>query len=310
MLPSGISLRSQPILKFFSTPARKDNPQKNILLGFFWMVPRGGHAFGSGRLFMKHNHRQVTNRRHWFLFICVGFAVLLSATTFFRGRAANPTSGSLGPGGPVAPWDGKWDGVALATGSTGGEDQCIDSDPGRNCDQFQLMVTGTPSDWIGKLIQVKVAWTNPAHDYDLYIHKGSVTDPEAASGTNSGQPNTDETAYLDPAHMGVGLYTVHVAYAVVTPGQDIYKGSATVVPGMNPALAGTGLAPRFQNHYPQPSLIAAAKGADAGEPSIGVNWKTGKTLYLSGLTTFRVTFDDSCPAGAQWSALPGPGHAV
>src|SRR5207248_401414 len=212
-------------------------------------------------------------------------------------RAATPTSGVIGPSGPTVTWGG----ASLATGATGGEDQCIDSDPGRNCDQFQLTVTGNPSDWIGKLIKVRVAWTNGAHDYDLYMRKGTITDPVAASGTNSGQRNTDETAYLDPAHMGVGLYTVHVAYAVVTPGQDIYQGTAEVVPGLAPATGGTGDAPRFQNYYPQPSLIAAGKGLDAGEPSIGNDWKTTNTMYLSDLTTFRVTFDDTCPTNGQKS---------
>src|SRR5256885_6102356 len=101
--------------------------------------------------------------------------------------------------------------------------------------------------------------------------------------------------------MGVGLYTVHVAYAVVTPGQDTYNGTATVVPGLTPAPSGNGLSPRFQNHYPQQSLITAGKGLDAGEPSIGADWKTGKVMYISDLTTFRVTFDDSCPANAQKS---------
>src|SRR6185436_18106526 len=36
--------------------------------------------------------------------------------------------------------------------------------------------------------------------------------------------------------------------------------------------------------------------------SIGVNWKTGKAMFISGLSTFRVTFDDSCPTSptALW----------
>src|SRR4029078_3375264 len=170
-----------------------------------------------------------------------------------------------------------WTGDSLATGATGGEGQCIDSGPGKNCDSYTLNVTGSVAAWNGKLIQVQADWTLPAHDYDLYIHKGDLTGPVAAQGTNGGQPGTAETAYRDPTNMGVGIYTVHVAYAVVTPGQDIYNGSAVVVSGLNNAVAGSGLAPRFQNHYPQTSLITAGKGVDAGEPSIGVNWKTGKT---------------------------------
>jgi hypothetical protein len=111
--------------------------------------------------------------------------------------------------------------------------------------------------------------------------------------------------------MGVGLYSVHVAYAVVTP-TDIYNGSVTVVPGLTPASAGSGAPARFQLHYPQPSQIALGKGVDAGEPSIGANWKTGKSMYISYLTTFRVSFDDTCPANAlssTWEDKSAPNNA-
>jgi hypothetical protein len=189
-----------------------------------------------------------------------------------RARASSPSSGSISAtSNTPTSWAGD---PTLATGATGGEGQCIDSGPGKNCDSFALTVNGSTSDWNGKLIQVKVDWNLGTHDYDLYIHKGDLTGQVAASGTNGGQPGTDETAYLDPTNMGVGLYTVHVAYAVVTPGQDTYLGSANVVPGLTPAPSGAGLSPRFQNHYPQQSLITIGKGLDAGEPSIGADWKT------------------------------------
>ncbi len=38
---------------------------------------------------------------------------------------------------------------------------------------------------------------------------------------------------------------------------------------------------------------------DAGEPSIGNNWNTGRTSFQSDLETAFVTFDDSCPVGGQ-----------
>lgn len=49
--------------------------------------------------------------------------------------------------------------------------------------------------------------------------------------------------------------------------------------------------------YPLPSELAA----DAGEPSIGVNWNTGKVFFQSLATTIRTTFDDSSyPATATF----------
>ncbi|MCA1812486.1 MAG: glycoside hydrolase [Halobacteriales archaeon] len=54
-------------------------------------------------------------------------------------------------------------------------------------------------------------------------------------------------------------------------------------------------APSF-NIYPAPSGV----GNNAGEPSIGVDWNTGKVLYLAGLDTLRVNFDSAHPANANW----------
>jgi hypothetical protein len=191
---------------------------------------------------MNQQKQPARNRHYWIVFlICLALGLLLSATSIFRGRAATPNSGSIAPTlGATTGWAGD---PTLATGATGGEGQCIDSGPGKNCDSFALTLTGNPSDWTGKLVRIQVAWTLGSHDYDLYIHQGTLTGPVAASGTNGGQPGTSETAYIDPS-AGTGLYTVHVAYAAVTPGQDTYNGTATVVPGLAPAQLGTGLAPR------------------------------------------------------------------
>lgn len=54
------------------------------------------------------------------------------------------------------------------------------------------------------------------------------------------------------------------------------------------------VAPTYQNFVP-PAGIAA----DAGEPSIGVNWNTGKILFEAGLETDRVTISGN-PATATW----------
>ena len=54
--------------------------------------------------------------------------------------------------------------------------------------------------------------------------------------------------------------------------------------------AATGAASYVVTHAP----TALAGSNDAGEPSIGSDWKTGNAMYQSGLRTFRVGFD---PAG-------------
>jgi hypothetical protein len=54
--------------------------------------------------------------------------------------------------------------------------------------------------------------------------------------------------------------------------------------------------PTYAN-YPAPDPL----GTSAGEPSIGVSWTSGKAMFLAGLQTLRVSFDDShAPATAFW----------
>jgi hypothetical protein len=55
--------------------------------------------------------------------------------------------------------------------------------------------------------------------------------------------------------------------------------------------------------YPAPAPL----GQSAGEPSLGVNWNSGNVMYIAGLETLRVTFDDSVtPAAASWSDVSFP----
>jgi hypothetical protein len=70
--------------------------------------------------------------------------------------------------------------------------------------------------------------------------------------------------------------------------------------GSTPARAAG--AATFAN-YAAPSGL----GTDAGEPSIGINWRTGSVMYQAGLQTLRVTFDDATiPTTAQWVNATAP----
>ena len=65
------------------------------------------------------------------------------------------------------------------------------------------------------------------------------------------------------------------------------------------APAGT---PTYQNYAAQ-----AALGNNAGEPSIGVDRKTGKVFFESNVNTYRVGFDDcSSPARTTWEDKSAP----
>jgi hypothetical protein len=192
---------------------------------------------------------------------------------------------------------------------------------GINCDTFRLTLSGNPTDWVGKKARVELTWLTAAEDYDMYIHKcpnsGSTNDEcnaapvvaSSAQGTTS-----SEATDLDPGSIGTGLFTVHVLYFITpVPNVDQYQAAASVrTGGISPAPQGSGLAPRFQNFNPPPVMTVTGKGTDAGEPSIGVNWKTNKAMYLSDLTALRVTFDDSCPSSptALWEDKSAPNSAT
>jgi hypothetical protein len=64
------------------------------------------------------------------------------------------------------------------------------------------------------------------------------------------------------------------------------------------APAGAATAPSFAN-YAAPAPL----GRDAGEPSIGINWKTDGVLYQAGLQTLKVDFSTATPT---WRDVSSP----
>src|SRR3954468_7032485 len=62
-----------------------------------------------------------------------------------------------------------------------------------------------------------------------------------------------------------------------------------------PPAAGAG-APTYAI-YPAPASL----GQSAGEPSLGVNWHSGNVMFIAGLETLRVSFNDTAtPPAATW----------
>jgi hypothetical protein len=206
------------------------------------------------------------------------------------------------------------------SGEAGPETLCIE---GRTCDSYTLTLAGTPADWTGKKARVTLNWGSSSTDYDLYIHKGTVTGPIVASSSQGG--TNIEVADIDPnrAGVGTGVFVLHVVYYDVRPVPmpiDQYSGRVEPVvaaepnPVIPPPLPpGTA---RMSVHPAPPGF-----GEDAGEPSIGSNWLTersfsnslytipngGTTTYYGGFDAnmLRITFSDcSSPAKALWENKP------
>lgn len=152
-----------------------------------------------------------------FLFTATVLLIVFSSAA----HAATPSAGVITPTSSPLTWTGPSTGGAGAgEGAT-----CVET---VNCDTFTLTVSGVDSDWAGKIIPVKIEWSVPTNDYDLYIHKGSNAGPLVGSSTD-GAPQTSEKSSIDPSATGTGVYTVHVVFFTVSPG-DPYRGTASVAP--------------------------------------------------------------------------------
>ena len=232
------------------------------------------------------------------LFLLSAIAALFIVTAFLTPitlvQAANPTSGSLSPtSGTSVTWNGTSPGGA----SPEGETTCVEN---VNCETYMLSLSGTPTDWTGKVVKVRLDWLVPATDYDLYIRKDSVTGPEVARSAEG--PTISESAEIDPTVSGTGNYAVRVIYFAAVASADQYRGTATVAdktaagPTPTPPIVSNATPPTYDNFVPPTTL-----GQRAGEPTIGLNWTTGKAMFIASLQTLRVSFDDTVsPATATW----------
>jgi hypothetical protein len=175
-----------------------------------------------------HMRSPVIVKKHWTLFIVSTITILACAVSVFRARAATPPTGTITPTSAPVTWDG-----TAAGGTSNGESTCVE---GVNCDTYTLTVAGTPADWAGKRIQITFSWVVLASDYDLYIHKCPIGPPSVAAcnagtlvdSSTGGAPSTSETAEIDPAINGTGVFTVHAVYFTAAPA-DQYHAVATVI---------------------------------------------------------------------------------
>ncbi|MGN6687050.1 MAG: sialidase family protein [Actinomycetales bacterium] len=215
--------------------------------------------------------------------------VLLTAGTLTLGGlialpadAATPASGSISDTSTSTTWTGGPFLVPNVTG-TAGDVQCTAATP---CDDFGLTVT-VPSGYDAThQVKVNIAWANSAADYDLYVldAAGNIITSSASS--------SDPEAVLLPAV--TGTYTVRtVPY---TPLGDTVTGTAAVVDiPANPAPS-TATPPTYGNSAAPDSIKDAH---NAGEPSIGVDRKTGAVLYQAYLSTLKVSYDST--GAATWA---------
>ena len=217
--------------------------------------------------------------------------------------AAGPSSGTISPANPVLNFTGGPFAVSNPSSPVGENPPVCTPDI---CGQFALTVDVPANDTSYK-VNVRVGWTNSGTttqqstntDYDLYVYKPDVTGVfTVAQGGGGDNP---ESATFDAV---AGSYTIYVVPYDVSPSVP-FSGTITLTqrsaeprPTPTPALPPS--SPRYFTYTPPSGL-----GATAGEPTIGVNWNTGKVMFIAFLETLQVTFDDSSsPARATWVNKP------
>lgn len=245
------------------------------------------------------------------LFGCITLVftfVLLFDWQMTKTFAADPSSGTLSAAGAPVTWTGTLPGGAAPDGPA----TCIE---GTNCETYTLTLSGTPADWSGKLARVKIVWATPASDYDMYIYQGSLKGTEI--GRSAQGPSTFESVNIDPSATGTGVYAVQIVHFATVAVADQYKGTASVEAkstGGTAEVPPTSTAtPPTYTIFPAPATNPTGAASDtnlgsrAGEPTVGLNWSTGRAMFIASLQTLQVTFGDSVsPATATWVQKSAP----
>src|SRR5207253_1685231 len=127
-------------------------------------------------------------------------------------------------GGPSAAWDHT---IITPGGGINTEAACVD---GVNCEVFTLTVTGTVANWAGQKVRVQLTWQSSGNEYDIWIHQGGTVSGPLVTSAMSGPGLTTQTAYIDPATAGTGIFTIHVVPDTTPVVTDHYHVTATAVP--------------------------------------------------------------------------------
>jgi hypothetical protein len=231
----------------------------------------------------------MMRRKSFYLSLAV--AVLYPGLVAGLAQAATPSSGTVTAQTTSVTYSAGPFVVPNVTGAAG----AVTCNTAAPCDDFKLTVD-VPSTYASSYnLTLKIQWPNSAADFDMYVLDagGNIVGSAASS--------SDPEVAVIPAIRGT--YTVRVVpYA---PLANSFSASVALTPAPKPATPATGTAPGYANYQPP---AASGFGGDAGEPSIGANWKTGKVVFQSNTHTLRVTFNDSVsPATATWedkSAAP------
>ena len=256
---------------------------------------------------MKSTLRALGSSVLWLVPILCATAALAATT---------PADGTLSPSNPTLTYTGGPFAVSNPTAvGQGAPPGCVPFTD-TVCSEFALTVAIPATDFNNYQARISVGWTNsgssttgsPNSDFDMWVFTPDMTGAEVANAATTSNP---EVTLIDVTS---GTYTIYVLPYDVSPDVKFTAtislhraGSPWPSPSPQPQLPpGT---PRFFNYHAPPGWAE-----DAGEPSVGVNWKSekqvapgvfngGTVTYFGGFLPYMLTasFDDRfAPAKVEW----------
>ena len=240
--------------------------------------------------------------------------------------AATPSSGFISStSGPVS-----WDFGPVGGGTVvnvGVQDVC----PPGICDNYDLTVmlpqpASTFYQTTTAKLTIKYTWNSGVVPTDLDIFaispRGNDSGPGSPDDTSTG-PGEEDLTITDPIDGVWHIRSVASLAPMPTAAHAVATLTITPRPATPPPPPPPPGAPAFVNYpapdscpligTPPPGCLQPATGStsasehSAGEPSIGVNWSTGKVFIEAGNHTLRVTFNDAFkPATASWEDKRSP----
>jgi len=220
---------------------------------------------------------------------------LLGLTVFFlllstQLIAATPPAGSVSESNPTINWSG---GIMPANPDLLDSPRCAGANASK-CDNFSLTVTPPSAGFGPYVVEINLL---PVGDWDVEVY---APDGTYLKGSGAGT-GAAEFVLLDAPAAG----TYRVAAFPFSPAVDSSLTSYTANAQLKhkaPSAPATGTENVAYGDFPCPASQTCTTGF--GEPSIGVNWKTGAVIFAGGgsLKTFKINFNDQVsPTAATWT---------
>lgn len=208
----------------------------------------------------------------WHVLVAIGCLLAPIAA-----HAATPASGTVSASNLTVTWTGNPQPPTASATCSGANNAA--------CDNFKLTIVPPSYSFAVEITAI----AGPSDDYDMEVYG-----PDGTLLDNSGAaPGQQETVILN--NPAAGTYTVSLSnYAAVLA----YNGQAQIVSAAPPPPPGDpDDAVSFSIHTPPTGV-----GTNSGEPSIGCNWNTDRTMFIAGLETLRLDWNDcTSPPRETWT---------